>query len=69
MQLAEALGKPGDMIAAVRLKADLNGLITKQTERGKPGDFDALTDAELAAEESAYDVILTARTSSSKTTA
>ena len=43
------------------LKADLNRLITKQTESVKPGEFDALTDAELAAKEKAYDAILAAR--------
>jgi hypothetical protein len=42
----------------VPLKADLNRLITEQTESVKPGEFDALTDAELAAKEKAYDAIL-----------
>jgi len=53
----------------VPLKADLNRLITKQTESVRPGEFDALTDAELAAKEKAYDAILAARKSVSTTTA
>jgi hypothetical protein len=53
----------------VPLKADLNRLITKQSESVKPGEFDALADAELDAKEKAYDAILATRKSASTTTA
>ena len=37
------MGKPGDIIAGVRFKADLFRLIVKQSEHGKAGDFSDMT--------------------------
>ena len=44
IQIAVKMGKPGDIIAAVRFKADLFRLIVKQTETGGTGEFALPTD-------------------------
>ena len=46
MQLAYAAGSAAPVVTAIRLKCELNRLIVKQEEIGKPGEFDSLSDDE-----------------------
>src|SRR3954454_6621052 len=49
MELAYAMCSPAPVVTAVRLKCELNRLIVRQEEVGKPGEFDSLSDNEVRA--------------------
>ena len=58
MQLAEAAGNAAPLMTAIRLKCELNRLIVKQEEVGKPGEFDHLSDQDVRARREALAAIV-----------
>ena len=60
MQLAYAAGSAAPVVTAIRLKCELNRLVVKQEEVGKPGEFDALSDEDVRARREALAVIVKA---------
>src|SRR3954471_3046379 len=62
MELAFAMGSPAPIVTAVRLKCELNRLIVRQEEVGKPGEFDSLSDDEIRARREALTAIVVAST-------
>lgn len=42
LELAKKTQQPGSMVAAVQLRAKLNGLLIERREQGNPGEFQAL---------------------------
>jgi len=62
MQLAEAAGNAAPLMTAIRLKCELNRLIVKQEEVGKPGEFDHLSDQDVRARREALAAIVKAST-------
>jgi hypothetical protein len=49
MQLAYEMGAAAPAVSAIRLKCELNRLIVKQEETGKPGECDHLSDHDVRA--------------------
>ena len=60
MQLAYAAGNASPVVTAIRLKCELNRLIVRQDEIGKPGEFDSLSDDEVRARREALAAIVKA---------
>src|SRR6185503_3311669 len=58
MQLAEAAGNAAPLMTAIRLKCELNRLIVKHEEVGKPGEFDHLSDQDVRARREALAAIV-----------
>ena len=60
MQLAYVAGNAAPVVTAIRLKCELNRLVVKQEEVGKPGEFDDLSDDEVRARREALAAIVKA---------
>jgi hypothetical protein len=60
MQLAYVAGHAAPVVTAIRLKCELNRLIVRQEEVGKPGEFDNLSDEDVRARREALAAIVKA---------